>query len=145
MPRKTIIALGGIAALVIVLVVGLSFIYSKKSNKNQTNTANVAGETSQNQSSQNTDLVDFAKYLTAQGFVMYGSYTCPHCQDQKAAFGDAFQYINYIECNSAGPNANPTACEQAGIKGVPTWIKDGQKFEGFQTIDQLKKISGYSK
>lgn len=29
---------------------------------------------------------------------MYGSVNCPHCQKQKAMFGDSFQYVTYVEC-----------------------------------------------
>jgi len=61
-----------------------------------------------------------AKCLTDKGVKMYGAYWCPHCQNQKKAFGDSFQYINYIEC-ADGQNGQTQICKDNGITGYPTW------------------------
>jgi hypothetical protein len=58
----------------------------------------------------------FAKCLTEKGWTMYGAEWCGHCKDQKALFGDSFQYIKYVEC----PN-NTQLCLDKGINGYPTW------------------------
>ena len=50
------------------------------------------------QQTQTKNLDTFAQCLTDNGATMYGSATCPHCQKQKAAFGDSFQKITYVEC-----------------------------------------------
>ena len=65
----------------------------------------------------NKNYDEFAKCLTQKGAVMYGAEWCPHCKDQKAAFGDSFKYINYVECPD-----NTQLCIDKGIQGYPTWI-----------------------
>ena len=81
---------------------------------------------------------DFAKCLNNKGILMYGAYWCPHCQNEKAAFGNSFKYVNYVECTQ-----ETQRCEAAGIKGYPTWIfPDGKRLEGEQGLDKLSKESG---
>lgn len=82
-------------------------------------------------------LVSFAKCLSQKGAVMYGAYWCPHCQNEKKNFGDAFKYINYVECTK-----NLNECLSLGIKGYPTWILNGKRLEGEQGLDKLAKESG---
>lgn len=88
---------------------------------------------------QEADALDgFAQCLTEKGFTMYGAYWCPHCQNEKAAFGDSFRKVNYVECTK-----EPNRCVAAGIKGYPTWItEDGRRLEGEQGIDGLSEASG---
>lgn len=83
-------------------------------------------------------LDDFAKCLTEKGVIFYGNYNCPHCQNEKKAFGAAFKFIRYIECTE-----NPQICVSAGIEKVPTWIfPDGKRLVGAQGIKNLSKESG---
>ena len=83
-------------------------------------------------------LGSFARCLTDKGWTMYGAYSCPHCQNEKAAFGDSFRYVTYIECTK-----EPNRCVAAKIDGYPTWItNDGRRFEGEQGISKLSKMSG---
>ncbi|MFA6436221.1 MAG: hypothetical protein WCW30_03755 [Candidatus Gracilibacteria bacterium] len=85
----------------------------------------------------------FAKCLTDNGMAFYGAYWCPHCQDQKKMFGDAFQYVNYVECDAGGENAQPEACVAAGIQYYPTWINAAGEMEnGAQSFDGLAAMSG---
>jgi len=80
----------------------------------------------------------FARCLAEKNIVMYGANWCPHCQNEKKAFGDSFRFINYVECP-----ANPQKCLAAGIRGYPTWIfPDGQRLEGEQGIQKLSNASG---
>jgi hypothetical protein len=80
----------------------------------------------------------FAQCITASGAKMYGAYWCPHCQNQKAEFGDSVKYIPYVECDPAGENANPTACQAAGITGYPTWVfGSGEKIPGEISLEEL--------
>jgi uncharacterized membrane protein len=85
-----------------------------------------------------------AKYLTSHGAVMYGSFKCPHCNLQKKLFGDAFKYINYVECHPKGPNANPSLCFAQGIVNYPTWEINGKYYEGTMSLEQISGISGYN-
>jgi uncharacterized membrane protein len=84
-----------------------------------------------------------AMYMAEHGAVMYGSYKCPHCNQQKQMFGDAFKYIKYVECNPKGENANPSLCLAKGIMNYPTWEIDGRFYEGAMPLEQLSAISGY--
>ena len=80
---------------------------------------------------------NFAKCLTEKGIVMYGTSTCPHCQNQKKMFGDSFKYVNYVDCIN-----NTTLCQDNGIQFVPTWYIGGNLYTGEKTIEQLKSLSG---
>lgn len=79
----------------------------------------------------------FAKCLMNKGVVMYGTKYCGHCNDQKKLFGDSFKYINYIECTEQGD-----ICEQNGVTSVPTWVIDGEKYIGKQSLEKLSELSG---
>jgi len=69
---------------------------------------------------------------------MYGAGWCPHCQNEKKAFSDSFQYVPYVECPD-----EPQRCIDAGIKDYPTWIfPDGKKLEGEQGLKNLSQASG---
>ena len=85
---------------------------------------------------------EIAKCLTEKGAKMYGAYWCGHCQNQKKMFGEDFQYVDYVECDSNGENANPQTCYEAGIKGYPTWIINGNQYSGEQSLDKLKELGG---
>ncbi len=86
---------------------------------------------------------EFAQCLTDSGAKMYGAYWCPHCANQKKLFGSSFSFVDYIECDPRGDNANPAACEAAGIQGYPTWIfGDGTVRSGELPLRTLASISG---
>lgn len=89
--------------------------------------------------SQTTENLDtFAKCLTEKGATMFGTYWCPHCKNEKAAFGDSFRYVNYMECTK-----KVDECIAAQIKGYPTWIlADGTKLVGEQGVEKLAEATG---
>lgn len=90
-----------------------------------------------------TNLDDFAKCLTEKEVKMYGAYWCPHCENNKKAFGDSWKYVTYVECAVEGqPQVQTTACTVAGIEGYPTWIINGEKYPGEQTLENLARLSG---
>jgi hypothetical protein len=79
----------------------------------------------------------FAQCLTEKGAMMYGTYWCPHCQNEKKAFGDSFRFVNYVECTQ-----DPKKCTAAKIEGYPTWtFPDGRRFEGEQGLQKLSEES----
>ena len=79
----------------------------------------------------------FAQCLNQKGVVMYGAYWCPHCAKQKEDFGASFQYVNYVECDPGGENAQPQLCNEKGVTGYPTWIYNGKSRSGEQTLQSL--------
>jgi len=90
------------------------------------------------------DKVALAKYLTEKGAKLYGAYWCPHCKDQKATFSDAFQYIDYYECDPKGENARADQCTAANIEGYPTWIINGKEEGGAKSLSELAKLIGFN-
>ena len=145
-----------IAILIIAVSAGL-IIYAGSKNKNNeqvssSENGDVAG-VSTNDSLDDTSgaptesadyIVALAKDLSAKGMVMYGAYWCSHCKEQKEAFGDAFQYIDYVECDAQGPSGNPDECQAQGVEGCPTWIYQGVKYSGTQSLAKLAEIVGFS-
>lgn len=87
--------------------------------------------------------VALAQHLRAKGAVMYGAYWCPHCANQKKLFGSAFEYVNYVECDAQGKDANPALCQRKGIRGYPTWEIRGKFYEGEFPLEELARLSGY--
>jgi len=79
----------------------------------------------------------FAQCLTDKGVKMYGSDTCPHCQEQKKAFKGSFDKVNYVECNR-----NPKECQDAEIMAYPTWEIGGKKTEGRKSLSELAELAG---
>lgn len=83
-----------------------------------------------------------ADHLSATGAKMYGAYWCPHCAAQKEYFGAAAGQLPYVECDPEGFNAQPDLCQAEGIEAYPTWIIDGQRYLGSQTLGKLARLSG---
>ena len=82
-------------------------------------------------------LTEFAKCLSKNQVVMYGAYWCPHCQQQKKDFGDAFKYVKYVECTE-----NEKLCLSKKVDGYPTWtFKNGDRIRGEASFTDLAKKS----
>lgn len=82
---------------------------------------------------------DFAKCLTENGAVMYGTDWCHFCQNQKSLFGKSFSYINYKNCDYERQE-----CNNAGVKGYPTWHINNTNYEGVQNLWKLAGLTGCS-
>jgi len=83
------------------------------------------------------DLTILAQCLAEKQVTMYGAYWCPHCQRQKQMFGDAWQYVPYVECTQ-----ETQKCLDMEVKGYPTWIwPDGKKLEGELSAEKLAEES----
>jgi uncharacterized membrane protein/glutaredoxin len=86
-----------------------------------------------------------AEHLTQVDAKIYGASWCPHCNDQKELFGSSARRVPYVECSPSGPRA-PTAavCKENNVQSYPTWIIDGQRFVGTQSLDALARYSNYN-
>lgn len=92
----------------------------------------------------NAAQIALASYLQRIGATMYGSFRCPHCQNQKELFGQqAAAKLHYIECHPEGRNSQTQRCIDAQIRVVPTWVINGQRHEGTLSLEQLADLSGY--
>jgi hypothetical protein len=92
--------------IIVVVVIGLGIFMSK-------------------QTTAPSKLDEFAKSLKEQGAQFYGAFWCPHCKAQKEEFGNAQQYLPYIECSN--PNQTQTQiCIDEKIESYPSWkFRDG--------------------
>ena len=94
-------------------------------------------------SSRSGRLDQFAQCLSEKKAVMYGSFLCPHCQDQKDLFGDSWPYVQYVECSTPGSRQMTSACSAAKIQHVPTWVfGNGQRREGLTPLKELSDRTG---
>ena len=87
----------------------------------------------------------FAKCLASKQAKMYGLYWCPHCADQKAMFGKAFQYVPYVECGVKGGHDITPECTAAKIKLFPSWqFGTNPPVEGVFPLQELGDKTGCS-
>jgi len=85
-----------------------------------------------------------ADYLTKTGAKFYGASWCPHCQQQKHAFGSAATRLPYIECSPLGQGSPQAAvCKDAKIDSYPTWVVNGERIEQVLTLKELGDKSGF--
>ena len=92
-------------------------------------------------------LAEFARCLTEQGVVMYGSSKCPACRAQRKIFGESFQYIQDVECDPHALNTQVDRCLDKKIRKVPTWIieRDGKEYgrlESYQILEDIGEFAG---
>jgi hypothetical protein len=85
------------------------------------------------------DVKAFSLCLQEKGAIMYGSDTCPECLNQKKVFGDAFENIDYRNCDF-----QKNECEKLGITSYPVWKNGDKVLPGFQSFSNLAQFSGCS-
>lgn len=131
-----------VAALTITFFIGKT--EDNKSNSGQLSLGskgNVAGSST----IQGSDYAErLVKYLRDNGMVLYGSYQSTESKEQKDLFGDALKYLDYVECDASGPNANPDECIAQKIEIYPTWVFEGKQYAGKKSLAELAKIAGFS-
>lgn len=80
----------------------------------------------------------FAQCIKNSGAVFYGAFWCPHCQNQKKAFGNSEKYLPYVECSTQDGNSQTQICKDKKIESYPTWeFKSGDRQEGEMTLQEL--------
>ena len=85
----------------------------------------------------------FAQCITGSGVVMFGSETCPHCQNVKNDFGNSFRYIEYVECGSYATEEEAARCQEAGVKYLPHFeFGDGSSLFGELPFDIISEKTG---
>jgi glutaredoxin len=82
---------------------------------------------------------EVAKYIGNHS-VLYVQAGCSHCKDQEDLFGVNVKYLNIID---GIKEKNRQKFIDAGVNEVPTWIINGQKYVGVQSIEKLKELTGY--
>lgn len=66
---------------------------------------------------------------------LYVQLGCRACENQEKMFGDNIQYINTIDCFYERDKCS-------SITHTPTWIINGKAYEGTQSIETLKELTG---
>ncbi len=85
-----------------------------------------------------------ARWLAENGARMYGGYRCPHCFREKELFGrQAFQLIDYVECDPSTSSARVALCKAANIREYPTWEIGGKYYPGEANLEVLAARSNY--
>ncbi len=80
----------------------------------------------------------FAQCLKEKQATFYGAFWCPHCKNQKAAFGSSAKYLPYVECSTPDGKGQLENCKNAGVESYPTWIfSDGSKETGEVSMEKL--------
>ena len=77
-----------------------------------------------------------AKCISENSF-LYTKLGCPACEAQEKMFEGNYQYLNKTDCYS-----EIQKCIDAQITGTPTWIINGEKYPGVQSIEKLKELTG---
>jgi len=128
-------------AIIAVNKVDLSKLLSAVSSPQQTNNPQATPTPTPGENSPGAEAL--AKCLTEKGVKFYGAYWCGHCQNQKASFGSAAQYLPYIECVDKTTGQLSEVCKTAGIEAFPTWIfPDGTKQMGEIPLQELAQLAG---
>lgn len=89
---------------------------------------------------QTGQLASFAQCIKDSGATFYGTFWCPHCNDQKEMFGDAASQLPYVECSTPDGRGQLPVCQEQNIQGYPTWeFADGSRETGALTLEQLSE------
>jgi len=98
--------------------------------------ASIAGNACAEDVNPGIDAGELARELTADGWVVYGTDQCGWCVRQKEEFGDALEYVTYVNCMD-----NRSACIDAGVQGIPCWASpNGTLNPGYHNLTRLSGL-----
>jgi len=129
----------------LITLIGLGIFFTVGEDKNQ-NIAdeNGSGEVAGATSNTRTDyLARLSRHLNDSNVVLYGSNQSAETKEQIDLFGEAIKEIDYVDCDAAVNSSNPDECIGQNITVYPTWVYQGEKFEGVQTLSKLAKITNF--
>ena len=90
----------------------------------------------------NANQLALSEHLRRVGAVFYGAWWCPACFKQKNLFGqEAGNRLPYVECDKT--DAGRQRCRKAQVQSIPTWDLHGRRLEGVQSVETLKRWSGF--
>lgn len=141
-PRRSsapaLLLLGGLSALAVGL---LGFSPPAHGGQAGGSTTPTLGEALAPSSGEQLELTE---HLRRIGAVFYGAWWCPACFRQKSLFGQqAGNQLPYVECDKTSEGRE--RCQAASIKAYPTWVLGSSRVEGVQTLEELKRWSGFSR
>lgn len=101
------------------------------------------GSTAPSSQSSSPEQRAVSAHLRQRGALFYGAWWCPACTTQKQLFGpQASETLPYVECDKS--EAGRQRCIAAKIRAFPTWELEGKRLEGVQSVEELKRWSGYT-
>lgn len=129
----------------LVVLAGLGSLFAlgrdEKSNNISQNGAGVVAGVGSNEGDNYVGRL--TKHLGVNGMVLYGSSQSAETKQQKDLFGDVSNDIDYVDCDAATNSSNPDECIGQNITVYPTWVFEGAKYEGIQTLSELAKITDF--
>ncbi len=85
-----------------------------------------------------------AEHLEERGAVFYGASWCSACQQQKRLFHQVSDQLPYVECSPLGRDGpRARVCVREEISNYPTWIIDGQRYEGVLEPEELARHADF--
>jgi hypothetical protein len=66
------------------------------------------------------------------------------CGEQKTRFGSAAKFLPYVECDAKSAVAETARCHAASVRVYPTWIINGQRYEGLKSLEELARASAFT-
>ena len=51
--------------------------------------------------------------------------------------------LPYVECDSKGINPRLDLCEKVPVRAYPTWVINGEKYEGVMSLERLADLSKF--
>ena len=84
----------------------------------------------------------FTSCVAESGDTFYGTFWCPHCQNQKAMFGASAKLLPYTECSTPDGRSQLLICTEADITSYPTWeFADGTRESGEVSLERLGELT----
>lgn len=68
---------------------------------------------------------------------LYVQLGCRHCETQEKMFGENLKFLEKTDCFFENE-----ICNDKQITATPTWIINGQKYQGVQEIARLQELTG---
>ncbi|MEA3329950.1 MAG: hypothetical protein U9Q06_04370 [Nanoarchaeota archaeon] len=68
---------------------------------------------------------------------LYVQQGCPACDRQEKLFGEFISHLNIIDCSK-----DFKICSDNFITHTPTWIINDEKYQGYQSMEKLKELTG---
>ncbi len=92
---------------------------------------------------------EFAQCIVESGAKLYSAWWCPHCSEQKKAFGTSFDILDeggvHVECSPGGIRYFSEFCKSQGVSGTPTWeFPDGTKQSGKLPLEVIAQKTNCS-
>jgi len=102
---------------------------------------------------------EFAQCIVESNTKLYSAWWCPHCSDQKKAFGTSFDILDeggvHVECSPGGiryfsefcksQGVFSEFCKSQGVSGTPTWVfPDGTKQSGKLPLEVIAQKTNCS-